>query len=607
MLLAEHVIRQPGAGLAESGRSAQMAGEARPSAKLPLGEFLQGLSQRWRALSREELLAVLLAHAERLPVRDRQAFLNIFPDPGEQHAGPLDDAPSAGASLLTEIKAFTARVAAGEYADDEEYYRDRYGWSDEEAAAWAPEADTLFAATGDLFVAGNLATARQAYERLLALFGPLGDDGGQLEFWQLDDTDGAEALARYLRSVYETSPTGERADAVHRAYLNLPWSPTTPTLAEVAGTRREPLPDLEVFLPGWIEHLLGQTDRPGLPERVRLLTEAATLHGGVDGLSDLTARPGPHQVAIGLAWIDALAATGRLDDAAAAARQTLELPDGETRLLAQAADRLADLNASLGDAAGAVLARRKAWAIEPDRRRLLALTGSSLDAGTMTETLAAEADTLTSAGKAVTDRLGCELLLLTGRLEPAIAALTTAEPLGWHRASHPGPVVLPFLLAATIGRAPGADDGHLGQMFTAIDRDPDALPRFEDWHIVAPDPALAADQPEPVGPCLTGLLADLLPHPGDDADRAPWIATAAAVVDARIHAIVSGKHRRAYARAASLAFAHAETLAAIGRPADAHTYLAEVRARFPRHVAFRAELDAAARTSTLTIRPTPRR
>jgi hypothetical protein len=32
---------------------------------------------------------------------------------------------------------------------------------------------------------------------------------------------------------------------------------------------------------------------------------------------------------------------------------------------------------------------------------------------------------------------------------------------------------------------------------------------------------------------------------------------------------VSGKHRKAYARAASLAYAHAETLATIGRESDA--------------------------------------
>ena len=103
-------------------------------------------------------------------------------------------------------------------------------------------------------------------------------------------------------------------------------------------------------------------------------------------------------------------------------------------------------------------------------------------------------------------------------------------------------------------------------------------------------------------PSLTGLLADAIRHHrGEAADRDRWITTAATVVDARVNAIVSGKHRGAYARAACLAFAHAETLAALGREAHARAYLADVRARYPRHVAFRGELDTAAATSTLDV------
>lgn len=51
-----------------------MANGPQASARLPLGDFLAALSQRWQGLSREELLAVLVAHAERLPVQDRQAL-----------------------------------------------------------------------------------------------------------------------------------------------------------------------------------------------------------------------------------------------------------------------------------------------------------------------------------------------------------------------------------------------------------------------------------------------------------------------------------------------------------------------------------------------------
>ena len=91
-----------------------------------------------------------------------------------------------------------------------------------------------------------------------------------------------------------------------------------------------------------------------------------------------------------------------------------------------------------------------------------------------------------------------------------------------------------------------------------------------------------------------------------DYERAARHITAQAVTDARIEAIVSNKHRGAYARAAALAFAHAEALA-VHSPRSAGAFLADVRSRYPRHVAFRHELDAAAVNSTLDLpRPAAR-
>ncbi len=568
-----------------------------------LGVFLGALHDRTRGLSREELLAVLVGHAERLPAPDRQAFLDIFPDPADAPAG---SAGTSRADLLAGIDAFAARVAAGEYAEDEGCRWDGYGWVDEEAAVWVPDADALFAGVGEVFLAGDLEAARAAYERLLAPFGLGGDDDWSLELWQLESTDVPEMLARYLRCVYETTAAGGRAAAVHRAWLDLPSHPTL-TLADLSGTRREPMPDLDAFLPGWIEHLLTQTDTRPVRDRVRLLAEAATLAGGVDALTGLAARPGPHQGGIGLARISALTAAGRQEEARAAARETLDLPGADAAHRAEAADRLADLEATLGDPDAAVAARRRAWTSQPTRERLLAMAAASLDAGVLPQTLAAEADDLTATANAAPagsgpDRLGCALLVLAGRLHEATAALTGSDPLGWHHAGHPGPVVLPVLWAAALGEAPAPEAGHLGALFADIDHDPAALPRLEDWPPTGGPTARAkpAGPTGPAGPALTGLLADAIRALTVDADRREaWLAAAAAVTHARVSAIVSGKHRGAYARAASLAHAHAETLAGLDRVAEAHAYLAAVRARFPRHVAFRRELDDAATTSTL--------
>ena len=267
-----------------------------------LGVFLAALHDRTRDLSREDLLAALVGHAERLPVPQRQAFLDIFPDPA---AAPTPPLAASSADLLAGIDAFAARVAAGEYADDEGYRWDGYRWADEEAATWALAADALFAAVGEVFLAGGLEAARAAYERLLAPFGVGGGDGWSLELWELESTEVPETLARYLRCIFETTAADARAAAVHRAWVDLP-SHWTLTLAELSGTRREQLPGLDAFLPGWIECLLTETGHPPLPQRVRLLTEAATAAGGVDALADLARRPGTHQGGVGLAWVDSL-------------------------------------------------------------------------------------------------------------------------------------------------------------------------------------------------------------------------------------------------------------------------------------------------------------
>lgn len=563
-----------------------------------LGEFLTALQDRWRSLSREDLVALLGEHAERLPVRERQAFLDIFPDLA---AGPMAPGRSAGVGLPGRIEAFAARVAAGEFADDEEYRWDTFGPSDEEYAPWVADAEALFAEIGEVFVAGDLVAARAAYELLLAPFGLTDDDGWSLELWRLEVTDVPETLARYVRCVYETTPANQRPQAVHRAFVQVPggWALT---LADVSTSRVGGLPDLDVFLPGWIDALLAESGFPSARDRVRLLVEAATLGGGVNMLADVARRPGPHQGGVALAWIDALTELGRHVEARAAAAEALDLPGADGVHRAEAADRLAHLLSLEGATHAAVGARRHAWTTHPTRARLLALAGTGQDAGVVLETLAAEADMLDTAGPAGVVRLDCELLLLAGRINEAVAALAGSEPLGWHRADHPGPVVLPFLWAAVLGAAPAADAGHLGRLYADIDIDPAALPRFEGWPGWHGMPGVARDRLEPAGPPLTAWLADAIGRLSPErAVREEWLAVAGAVTDARIGAIVSGKHRGAYARAASLAYAHAETLAGLGRQSEARDYLCAVRARFPRHTAFRSEFDAAARVSSVNV------
>jgi hypothetical protein len=569
------------------------------------------LHSRLAALPPEEVTAALVAHAERLPVANRQAFLDIFPEPHGRPVAPgtasQGGALPAGAilaeMLLADIAAFAARAAAGDFTEDDDWddrWDDRDGWDDEGCdLSWVEEADALFAATGEAFVSGQMDLARQAYGQLLDAFGTAHGNGPVLQAWQLETTDVDEALARHLRAVYETAPLQHRAAAVHRALVALPWCLCPPTLRDIDATRQDDLPDLPAFLPDWIDHLLAETAQPSPEHRDRLLAEAAALHRGVDGLADLAHLPGPHTGSLYLAWIDALATADRLDEAADAAREAMALPSADITHRAAAADRLAEVATQLTDLAGAVEARRRAWRTEPTRRRLLALVTAGQGAGSLAETLDAEAEAATG-----TDRLTCELLLLAGHLDRAVATLTGSNPRGWSSPNHPGPVVLPCLwVAATATTPPPANGSHWGQAFAAIDLD---LQYLRDSQL--DDPAQFDDPAQDDGTRngdatstrLTDLLArTILDHTCSPVERRQWLVTASATVDERVDAIVRNQHRRAYARAACLAVAHAEALAVAGKASEGPAYLTGIREKYPRHSAFRSELDTAIRASTL--------
>jgi uncharacterized protein (TIGR03083 family) len=441
------------------------------SAPRGLGEFLAVLEQRLAALPVEDLRAALVAHAERLPVRDREAFLAIFPAPSaiSQVPGPHAVPSLDGARLLADIDAFVDRVRSGAFFEGwgwDDDLREERAWGDE---SWVGEMDDLFAAAADAFLAGDLALARDAYGRLLGAFDldqEVGTFCGPSSPSDMVTTDVPEAVARYLRVVYETTPLPERAEEFYDQYADLGHLAPATSLHTIADTRRAGLPDADEFLPAWIEVLTEQTSGYWARDRQRLLTEATVWHAGTDGLATVARRPGDHQPTAYLDWIDALTRDGRLDDAAAAAREAMTLTGLPAERSAEVADWLGELTARLGDAQAALDARRTAWRAHRTRSRLLALVAAAEAVGQRAVTLSAEAD-LVPADR---DRLGCELLLLAGRIDTA-AALAVSDPLGWSGPEHPGPVVWPVLLAAAVAPVvPADEEGRRRQQIAAWPR-----------------------------------------------------------------------------------------------------------------------------------------
>lgn len=575
-----------------------------------LGEFLTELEERLRALTADDLRALLLRYAERLPASERREFAGIFTGArrtvtSQSPSGPRD-ADQDDPTLPSDIDAFAERVSGGAYFQDWGWDHDaeqERAWGDE---SWTGEMDDLFARAADLFLAGDMAAAGDAYGRLLDAFeldGEVGTFCGPAAAVDMVSADVGEAAARCLRALYETTPAADRAAAVYDRYASLHHLARSLSLHAIDGTRREELPDLDLFLPDWIDVLAERPDpvRFWDYERQRLLTEAAMWRYGADGIAELARRPGPHQSATYLDWIDALTGIDRLTDAADAAREGLALADVPAERAAGIADRLAVITLRQGDPAASLDASLQAWRAAPTRRRLLTMTTAADAAGELAGTLAAAASDLTN----VPGRLAAELLLLAGRADEAAGLLAESEPLGWSRPGHPGAIVLPYLLVAAARQPVPAMTTHLGRQFAAIDtaglRDEILYPGGP-WNNDPEGSGLAGGKnggtaAPPVS--LSALLAQRLPANVTPDQRERWLATARATVQQRVDAVVTAKHRGAYARVAELAAAYAETLAMCQDPAASEAFITAIRARYPRHVAFRSELDAATRSSSL--------
>ena len=213
------------------------------------------------------------------------------------------------------------------------------------------------------------------------------------------------------------------------------------------------------------------------------------------------------------------------------------------------------------------------------------------------------------------DRLACELLLLAGRTERAVELLSAAPALGWHAHDHPGPVVVPFLLAAATGMVgpPEPEESLLAQAFDQIDNY--GWVNADDYVASALDndagrsligPRYRGIDPDQLLPSC--LLAGRLERDRSSVpERAGWLSAARSTVEQRVAAVVGAKHRGAYERVAAIAVACAEALALTEHTDAGIACLDGLRAGYPRHYAFRSELDKAQRESPFLPSPNAKR
>lgn len=189
---------------------------------------------------------------------------------------------------------------------------------------------------------------------------------------------------------------------------------------------------------------------------------------------------------------------------------------------------------------------------------------------------------------------------MLGDVVSAMDRLVRAPALGWGRGEHPGPIVFPHALLAATGLATPPKGSALAELWEKVDDDVDldvdctrdregaGMNELGSEELAATTPGSA--EPPTLGDLLSTSLGrlDLAPE-----IRRRLVERARRVVEKRAEAVVSGKHRRAYSRIVAAAWADGASLG--GSPDDGAALLDTLRARYPRHSAFKGEIDSAAR------------
>jgi hypothetical protein len=570
------------------------------AAAVSLKRFVAELESMLAPLGEQQLRAAFLAYATTLPARARDGFLADLAAACTLRQSTASD----DADLIAAIESFTADVESGMYYDG-------WGWDPDvghERAfgdeSWAPRMDELFSRAADAFLAGRHDLSAEAYRRLFAALVLEGGDGPLYshEFSPAESltTDLAEAVARWLRSLYETAADPAQAAAVMaEAWLNdLPYGQQPRSLTAVREALPADLAGFAEFCPSWTQELVRRSGGHD-PLRGELLREAARLAGGTEALSEATRRPGPGQPQAYLDLVDTLIEDGDQPAALQACRQCLRLAEDSDEdgagwaayQWAPLADRAAALTTALGDPESATHLRIQAFTLAVSTTRLVSLyqAAEAHRPGTGPQAAGQAADRLAKGEPGLAhyhlDDFRAQALLLAGRIDDALDLLTTR---GATANGSPTTVmtVMPYALAASSGAASHPDWPNT-VLRTLLNQTADAgHTHFYD------------DEPETNDiATLPSLLQELLRRRcTSNDDRIRWRRAGRMAIDQWIRNVLANKQRAHYAHAAQLATALTE--AEILTEGNGN-YLDGICDTYRRYTAFRRETETARRSSTL--------
>jgi len=559
--------------------------------KIAMKPYLDTIAGYCNTLSNEELTDIIISFAKDVPTSGRVGFLeklrSYLPDHG------VEMVPEAGEieQILNDIQALRESIEERiESIEDGSYWDDRDDWEDDEYYDDNPdyvseyqveELETFFDDAGSLFLDDRLEDARKVYG---AIFGLISDIKKQADYLYLNEIDIREARARYCRCVYETSDTNNRLDefvAAMEIDASVPhneneYDENYPMMQDVIDARPVEIEGMESFLLVWKEVL---TERGTRGRHAVLLLETVNRLEGISGVSRLAKKWKNSQPQGYLFWLNILKEENDQKGIITVSTEGLKvLKEGNFR--ESVAELMIDAAGKLNDAGHLLIGKRERVFSHMSDQSLLDLVDEATKQNARNE----ELDTVINFFKArksidVDEKvLYVKTLLMSGKLDSAVAMAKNEKSVGWSYRSHAG-VVFGSILSVLANHS--EKTGTIKSLLRGY---------ANEKTVYSGKFSIDYD----IGTSFYQEIIKGLKQKKDAKSQAseclPW---AEKIGKGRIEHIVSNKHRAAYVKAAQVLGSLAEAYLKMGKKNKAieilHEYYNE---KYNRFSAFRREVKS---------------
>ncbi|MFX0095419.1 MAG: hypothetical protein ACFFBD_27030 [Candidatus Hodarchaeota archaeon] len=549
--------------------------------ELSYKDFMNQLRRRLEGYSREELYRIFVEWAKKLPSAERITFLAelVPPEPYSKRVSTTNRK-----EILTIVQDFAEEVKSGLYCRGEEEYYDDYGgyggyeefWDPEDQyfdEAWVEEAKAFFDHALDALRNKDYQLATEIYTILVDLLVNYTDNlPGSAYITEIGKLGINEMYSCYLRATYLSSPSDERPAKLLGVTHLLQWK-----IGDQVNLQSMLNAEFGLFLLRWIDVLKTKKDQYAK----YLLREALTLSGGVQALAKFAQEAGHQHPELFLDWIRLLEQEKKYQEMITAAREGLTIVSKtHATKRAEIAETLAQAGLQLEKLDIQYEGWQLAVASEVTLSRLLSLLEIAEQQGILQEERTRAINIVQHAS--FSETLVVQTYLLTGHYKAAFDLCKNKGPVGWTYGTNCKVLVIPFLLKVLAKECKTCTN----------------VVMLWEWALKAGDGFGLSISPvmQRYGKAMEKVICSIK---FAEKEKETYLRWCKQETDKRVDAIVGNKYRKSYHKAARLLVAMGEILMAQGQKQAAKNLIQHYQQKYPRHVAFKRELEAALKLSRL--------